>query len=348
MRLTWRGIAVLGAAAVCGAVGLGAGYPLVRALAGLMVGAVVAAFAAAAREPRVEVRREVFPDRVERGGPALARLRVLRSGGGFTARDRCGRHVRRVVVRADATYHYELPTTDRGRHTVGPLAVERTDPLGLVRSLTDTGDTTTLWVHPRLLPARAFTAASHRRHHEGPTTDRSPHGSLDLREVREYVPGDEVRLLHWKAIARTGRLMVRDYTDPDQPRFSLVLDTRHERAFEEVVEAAAALLHAGAVAGRRSRLLTPCGVDVSAPGGVAGARVLMDELCVLRVRPGTSLPPRPPGGVVVVTAGPLDDVGGLRPDLVLSLGGPGEVAGARVLWGPSAEQVVRRWNEVAA
>ncbi|MFD1150613.1 DUF58 domain-containing protein [Saccharothrix hoggarensis] len=345
MRLTGRGVAVLVVAAVCGAGGFLAGFPLFQALAGLMVGAVVAAFPVAARRPPVDVRRDVFPDRVERGRPALARLAVRNAGGGFTARDRCGAHVRRVVVRTDAVHRYELPTTDRGKHTVGPLAIERADPLGLVRNLVDTGDTVTLWVHPRLHPARPFKAGYRRHHHDGPTTDRSPRGSLDLREVREYVPGDEVRLVHWKATARTGRLMVRDYADPDQPRFTLVLDTRHARAFEEAVEIAASLLHAAVVSGRHGRLITPCGVDVTARGGVLGARRLLDELCVVRVRPEATLPTRPPGGLAVVTAGPLDSIAPLRPDLVFSLGGPGEVVGAKVIWAPDAERAVRRWNE---
>ncbi|PRY44755.1 DUF58 domain-containing protein [Umezawaea tangerina] len=344
-RPTPRGVAVLVVAVLCGGAGLRWGYPVFLALAGLLAGALVAALATAARRPDVDVRRAVHPDRVERGRPALARLDVRRAGGGFTARDRCGPHVRRIVVRSDAVHRYELPTTERGRMTVGPLVVEKSDPLGLARCLVDTGGTATLWVHPRRHPARPFSLGHRRFHHEGATSDRSPHGSLDLREVREYVPGDEVRLVHWKATARTGRMMVRDYADPDRPRFALLLDTRNARAFEEAVEVAASLLHAGAVAGHDCRLLTTCGVDVTARGGESAARRLLDELCVLVVRPG-SVPPRPRGGLVVVTAGPLDSIAPLRPDVVFSLGSPGDVVGARVVRESEAADAVSRWNEV--
>ncbi|WNV86178.1 DUF58 domain-containing protein [Umezawaea sp. Da 62-37] len=347
IRLTPRGTAVLVAAVLCGGAGFRFGYPFFLAMAGLLVGAVVAALATAARRPDVDVHRAVHPDRVERGRPALARLDVRRAGGGFTACDRCGPHVRRIVVRADAVHRYELPTTERGRMTVGPLVIEKSDRLGLARCLVDTGGTATLWVHPRRHPARPFSVGHRRFHHEGATTDRSPRGSSELREVREYVPGDEVRLVHWKATARTGRMMVRDYADPDQPRFTLLLDTRHERGFEEAVEIAASLLHAGAVAGHDCGLLTPCGVDVSARGGESAAQRLLDELCVLGVRAG-SLPPRPRGGLVVVTAGPLDAIGRLRPDVVFSLGSPGDVVGARVVRESLAVEAVRRWNVVAS
>lgn len=347
MRLTTRGIAVLIAAAACAGFGFGLGYPLFQALAGLLAGAVLAALAATVRRPDVDVSRDVYPDRVERGRPALARLQVRNADGGFTARDRCGPHERTVVVRTDATYHYELPTGGRGKFTVGPLEIERTDPLGLAYNRIGTGDSAVLWVHPKAHPARPFSAGYRRHHHEGRTTDASPHGSLDLREVREYVPGDEVRLLHWKASARTGKLMVRDYADPDQPRFTLLLDTREEKAFEEVVEVAASLLRASALAGRHARLLTPGGVDVTVRGGALGARLLLDELCVLQPRRDDPLPPRPSGGLVVVTAGPLPGIAHLRPDVVFSMSGPGEVVGARVIWGPTADRAVKWWNEVA-
>lgn len=342
MRLTARGVAVVVAAPVCCAVGIVAGYPLFLALGGLLAGAVLAGFPGVSRRSPVEVTRSVHPVRVERGKPALATLSVRNAGGGFTARDRCGRHVRRVVVRADAVYRYELPTSERGKHVVGPLVVERTDPLGLVRKDVGTGSTATLWVHPRRHPARPFAAGHRRHHHEGAAG--GPRGSLDLRDVREYVPGDEVRLVHWKSSARTGKLMVRDYADPERPLLAVLVDTRHSESFEDVVEVAASVLHASAVAGYRCRLLTPGGVDVSVDGGVLAGQRLLDELCVLRVSSDGVLPARPPGGFVVVTAGSVESFAVLRPDVVLALGGAGEVPGARVVRGVDAAEVVRRWN----
>jgi hypothetical protein len=85
---------------------------------------------------------------------------------------------------------------------------------------------------------------------------------------------------------------------------------------------------------------------VSARGGAVAARRLMDELCVVSVG-GGALPARPVGGVVLVTAGALSEVVGLRPDVVFSFGGPGVVGGARVVWARTAVDALRRWNEVA-
>jgi uncharacterized protein (DUF58 family) len=378
-RLTRRGWAVLVTAVVAYVCGAWVGFPVLRALGGAGLGAVAAALVVTARRPRVAVTREVYPDRVQRGRPAFARVRVHndnpRRHGGFTAGDHVDGGYHAVAVRplapgADAVYHYELPTTRRGRIQVGPLTLERVDPLGLGRSRLTTGDTTTMWVHPKTYPVRALVAGHPRHHHEGRTTDDSLHGSLDLRDVREYVVGDEVRHLHWKATARTGRLMVRDYVDPNQPRFTALLDTRADlttpEVFEEAVDLTASLMSAAAAAGYWCRLVTTGGVDLKHRGGQQAVRQILDELCDLTPLPGAvSLVPEPltragdrGGSLVVVLASAyhedLTAVAGLRSHyastvVVTLAGGPRTgveigVPGARVLRAPNARGATRRWN----
>jgi uncharacterized protein (DUF58 family) len=381
-RLTGRGGAVLAAAVLCYALGAWAGYPVVRGLSGAALGVVVAALVTTARRPRVEVTREIYPDRVRRGRPAFARLRVRNDGrrrqGEFTAGDRMASGFHAVTVRAlppgaQAVYHYELPTSRRGRFPVGPLALERVDPFGLARSRLATGEVTTLWVHPFVHPVRALAGGHPRHHHEGETTDESLHGSTDLRDVREYVVGDEVRLLHWKATARTGRLMVRDYVDPAQPRFTVVLDARveltTEAGFEQVVDLAGSLLAASARAGHRCRLVTPGELDTGAHGGDARAvRTLLDELCLLERTPGAGVPLVPTsllrgdrGGcltVVLAAAHQADlaTIATLRQHysstVVVVLGAPPgtepRVPGVRVLRAADAREAATRWNAVVA
>ncbi|EYB69475.1 hypothetical protein DEIPH_ctg005orf0032 [Deinococcus phoenicis] len=49
--------------------------------------------------------------------------------------------------------------------------------------------------------------------------------SLDLAEVREYQPGDEVRRIDWNVTARSGRLHVRQYREERELTAWLVVDT---------------------------------------------------------------------------------------------------------------------------
>ncbi|MEJ3746491.1 DUF58 domain-containing protein [Actinomycetes bacterium KLBMP 9797] len=378
MRLTRRGVAVLVLGVALLAFGVWGGYPMMRALGGILLGAVLAAVLLTARRLSVEVRRSVYPDRVERGRPALASLWVRNPGSGrlagFLATDVAGSGTRTIRVRAlppgaEAVYHYELPTGARGKLSVGPLVLLRVDPFGLARSELRAGETATLWVHPRQQPARAPVAGYPRHHHEGPTTDGALRGSVDLKDVREYVPGDEVRHLHWKATARTGRLMVRDLADPRQPRFTLLLDTRTDALtvaeFEEAVDLAASLLGASTRAGHHTRLVTSSGLDLPTAGGSHAVRRLLDELCELRQdgAPADALAPAslvargPAGGCLVVVTGATSlpaALAGLRQRfaaIVVVLLAATEtkttvLTGARVLHADNAEQAVQQWNEL--
>ncbi|MCE4614584.1 MAG: DUF58 domain-containing protein [Desulfurococcales archaeon] len=68
-------------------------------------------------------------------------------------------------------------------------------------------------------------------------------------ETREYVPGDDYRLIEWKATARTGRLMVKEFEQETSLEVILVLDTRSSMGygtigktkFEYMVRGAAAI-----------------------------------------------------------------------------------------------------------
>jgi uncharacterized protein (DUF58 family) len=375
MRLTTRGAVVLVLALLLLAFGQWGGYALLRALGFVLLAAVLAAVVIAARKLNVAVYRDVYPDRVERGKPAVARLEVSNPGTtrqpGLFATDSAGSDVQTIRVRpllpgGQATYHYELPTRGRGRLTVGPLTLHRVDPFGLARNRLRTGATSMLWVHPRQHAARAITRGHPRHHYEGTTTDDRLSGSVDLQDVREYQPGDEVRHLHWRATAHTGRLMVRDLTDPEQPRCTVVLDARPGSlpadGFEEAVDLAASLVAASAQAGHHTRLVTSSGIDMPTPGGSNAVRRLLDELAEVR-QTGDDDPMVPavlsaaPGGCVVVVtsaSAELSSLAWLRQRasavFLITLGELEQrraVAGARVLAARDAAQAVRQWNEVA-
>jgi uncharacterized protein (DUF58 family) len=391
VRLTRRGVAVLISAIALYAAGELAGWPMLRAVAGAALGALIAGVVTTVRRPRVEVRREVYPDRVESGRPALATLRVTnptrRRQSAFLARDRIehgGEHsvlVPSLPPGGTATFHYELPTERRGRITVGPLQMARVDPLGVVRRPLATGNTATLRVYPKTYPARERVGGYPRHHHEGRAIDEPLHGSSDLRDVREYVIGDEVRHLHWKATAHTGRLMVRDYIDPDQPRFSVLLDTRKRvlrpDEFEQAVQVAASLVKPAALAGHRCRLLTPGGIDVATPGGPAALRRILDALCDVAQSDepeGDVIVPKTlagsgagGGGLLVAVTGRVDqrDVRGLstvrdRYSRMVLIGvakhglgwdgiGVQRLSGlpaAQAISAVDAEQAIREWNAV--
>jgi uncharacterized protein (DUF58 family) len=70
----------------------------------------------------------------------------------------------------------------------------------------------------------------------------------DLHTIREYVPSDSARLVHWKASAKTGTLKTREFATEDTRRIVIAFDRfgnpRDEERFEVLVtQAASAAFH---------------------------------------------------------------------------------------------------------
>ena len=96
-------------------------------------------------------------------------------------------------------------------------------------------------------------------------------GGLDgdqIRTVRDYRPGDSLRLVHWPATARTGQIMVKEREHPQQPRCVIALDlTGSSTAGEAAAERAMGVVCDALEAGREVLL---CTVE---PGGPVTALV---------------------------------------------------------------------------
>lgn len=319
--LTPLGWGVTGASVLLYGAGWALGYvePTVLAVAG--VGAVIGALVWTAPGPRLELRREIAPLKVERGRPAVGVLHVGHAGrgvrAGLTATDTVGGRPVAVPLRRRKTISYELPTTRRGEITVGPLRLIRADPLGLARRVRTYGEPVTLLVRPRTVTLPLL--PSGRAHHlEGPTTDRAPAGTATFHALREYVIGDDLRHVHWKSSARTGTLMVRQLVDASLPQTTVVLDTRppgdgpaavyaEADDFELAVDAAASIAVGAARQSFPVRLITGSGTLLETRGGPDDVERILDALSQLQPEdaPSTALDlarrVRPGGSLILIT-----------------------------------------------
>jgi uncharacterized protein (DUF58 family) len=266
-----------------------------------------------------------------------------------------------------SVHRYAVPTARRGRLEIGPLRVDRSDPLGLAQSRTLVGDAVSLWVLPRRHPVRVAGGGRSRHHHEGLVPDRPLRGTTDLRALREYVPGDELRHVHWRASAKIGQLLVREYVDPVQPHCTVVLDTRETTldadAFEEAVEVAASVLWAAAGEDHHVALVTDRPGPPAGGRGPDGGRVALDRLAAATRRPGHDLARTleavrrgPRGGWLVLVTGSADPAvlgavtalrEGFRPITVFDLSGWAQsvdVPGAVTVRARTAREALELWN----
>lgn len=302
------------------AAGVWLGYPVLVALAVGGLSILAAGALTIAVRPAVVLSRRVTPDRVHVGEPALGRIDVHNTSRwpspAFTAVDRIGDaavdlRVGSVGGGGRRALHYPVPTPRRGRVRLGPLTVERRDPFGLMcwrRQQTGDG---VLWVRPRVHPVRQ-TPVGVVLDFEGRTTENARLGTVTFSTLREYVPGDDPRQIHWKSTARAGSLIVREHIDTTEPNSTVMLDTRADvldpDAFEHAVEVAASFVDSVEKVGRPA-LLRILG---ERPGAAAAAGALssLDRLALAErvtdrdpLRLLDTIDRIPAGGSLVVVTG---------------------------------------------
>ena len=147
----------------------------------------------------------------------------------------------RIPSLAPGATHDELfavPTHRRAVIPVGPATSVRGDPLGLVRREREFPERFDLYVHPRIDTLDRL-GAGFLRDLEGQTTNDLSPSDVAFHTLREYVPGDDRRHIHWKTTARIGKMMVRQFVDTRRSFLSLVVSTdEHDYADDEEFELA--------------------------------------------------------------------------------------------------------------
>lgn len=134
----------------------------------------------------------------------------------------------------------------RGVYRLGPAVVRGVDPFGLlVFSRAFRGEDEVV-VYPRVHPLRGFPV----RGGEAQAGSRGSRGRRgeEFAGLREYRRGDDRRHIHWKSLARTGELFVKEFALHAPRSYTVALDLRRggfrslEAAVEDAVSAAASIL----------------------------------------------------------------------------------------------------------
>lgn len=104
---------------------------------------------------------------------------------------------------------YRIRAEGRGIYTVGPARVRVADFFGLWTSSFQIGEGSRLVAYPEHAPVEVFRGRESTEM-MGVSTTEQKGASSDFLRIRPYEPGDEVRTIHWRSSAKTGRLMVRE------------------------------------------------------------------------------------------------------------------------------------------
>jgi uncharacterized protein (DUF58 family) len=121
---------------------------------------------------------------------------------------------------------YKLRPVDRGEYNFGNIILYVQSQLGLLMRRHDMDATVTVPVYPSFLQLRKYELLSQ-------TTIQTEHGnkrmrkighSMEFEQIKEYVRGDDIRTINWKATARKGSIMVNNYTDEKSQQVYCIID----------------------------------------------------------------------------------------------------------------------------
>jgi uncharacterized protein (DUF58 family) len=132
----------------------------------------------------------------------------------------------RLPFLAPYAHHGEtvpLPALPRGVYDVGPVTYEKTDPVGLVTRHFETGPTLELLVAPQVTDLSVF-AGGLTNDLDGATSQQLSMSDLAFHALREYVPGDDLRHVHWRSSAKAGELLVRQYHETRRGHVTVLVD----------------------------------------------------------------------------------------------------------------------------
>lgn len=270
--MTRKGRAVLGVGVAVWIVAwLFGSRALFPVAAGLVLALPVAVAWVEVSRQRITVSRSWEGHGVVEGGDLRVDLRLEPSSRirlpVATAREALGRLGEHTVElrRQRGVYlgSYTVSNVARGRHVFEPLRISISDPWHLAEASRVVDAREVLVVYPQLTELDGLFSTVGAALTDGRRLlVRRPAG-LEFHAVRQHVPGESLRRVHWPSTARAGTLMVKEFEDSPRDEVAILLDgdaagvagSAPDSSFDAAVRAAGSILRAHVREGRPAVLV---------------------------------------------------------------------------------------------
>ena len=136
--------------------------------------------------------------------------------------------VRVVGGNSEIRWQTEGVCRHRGLYTLGPTAFKTSDPFGIYTVIIQDRSSATLMVMPPVVPLPPIQVAPGGRAGEGSPRFNAPERSINAATVREYLPGDSLRWIHWPTTVRRNDLFVHVFEGSPAGDWWIILDLDQE------------------------------------------------------------------------------------------------------------------------
>lgn len=133
---------------------------------------------------------------------------------------------RKIKSAAQDEFQYYLRPTERGEYHFGCLNIYALSPLQLIAKRYRFDKDQMVPTYPSYVQLRKYDliAFSNNLFQYGVKKIRRIGHTMEFEQIKEYVPGDDIRTLNWKATAKKNSLMVNQYQDEKSQNIYMAID----------------------------------------------------------------------------------------------------------------------------
>lgn len=126
----------------------------------------------------------------------------------------------------NSLFQYILEPKERGEYSFGALNIFASSPLGLVSKRFTFQKDAMLPAYPSFVHLRKYELMALQNEFllGGIKRVRKLGHTMEFEQIKEYVPGDDIRTINWKATSKTNRLMVNQFQDEKSQRIFMLID----------------------------------------------------------------------------------------------------------------------------
>jgi len=124
------------------------------------------------------------------------------------------------------TLQYQLRPTERGVYHFGLLNIVTRSPIGLIYRRYVEGDAQTVLVYPSYLQLSKYEMKhyANKTPYEGNKKHQRIGNSSEFDQIKDYILGDDIRHINWKASAKKNSLMVNKFVEEKSQQIYCILD----------------------------------------------------------------------------------------------------------------------------